>query len=668
LSTPPYEVAKKGVATIRDYFKRINMQGTDHLNEAKIIVVGSPEVGKTSLVNKVKNPSYVLQPKEAYTRGINIVQWDCSSTEKNKIIHVGIWDFGGQQLYYSTHTFFLTKRSLYILVLDARKDDCTYSDWLNLIRSLSDKSPLIIVFNEKDDLKLDITENDLRMEYPNIVGIYSTNLATNEGLPELTAGIVSAVIQLKHLNDTLPKSWISVKERLRVEKREFIEFKEFRRICSLCGIDDKDEKECLNISSYLHDLGICFHYTKDPLLAKKVFLKPEWCTEAAYSLLDNKIIREQHGFFNDETVALIWKEMKLNENRAELINLMIEFKLCFRLRESRDKFIAPLLLTKEKPQYQWDDEDNFNIRIEYEFMPQGLISTLIAKMNDHIESPELVWKTGVILRKNGTKAEVIENNRKRFVSIKVHGPDKKEFFGAIDYVFDGIHGQLDDFSFKKMIACHCPRCLSANDPYFFEYDIIRDLFNAGVKTQKCGKKPFHDVDLSIIIGEYIQGQNPIQKPGQGVIDTIKNTKVFIVHGHDNSAKSEVARFLEQLDLEPVILNEQANGGKTIIEKIEMYSEASFAVVLYTPCDLGSEAGIQNQHKYRARQNVVFEHGYLMCKLGRCNVALIIKGDIEKPSDIADATYITMDNGRGWQIELAKELKKSNFKIDFNKVL
>lgn len=141
-------------------------------------------------------------------------------------------------------------------------------------------------------------------------------------------------------------------------------------------------------------------------------------------------------------------------------------------------------------------------------------------------------------------------------------------------------------------------------------------------------------------------------------------KVFIVHGRDNEAKQEVSRFIEKLGLEAIILHEQASAGMTIIEKIEHYSnDADFAVVLYTACDHGRGVHESNiPPKNRARQNVVFEHGYLMSKLGRENVCSLVKGDIETPNDISGVVYVAMDEYGAWKNEVAKELKACGYSI------
>lgn len=149
--------------------------------------------------------------------------------------------------------------------------------------------------------------------------------------------------------------------------------------------------------------------------------------------------------------------------------------------------------------------------------------------------------------------------------------------------------------------------------------------------------------------------------------SMDKSKVFIVHGHDNAAKSEAARFVENLGFKAIILHEQASSGHTIIEKIEENTNVGFGIVLYTPCDLGASKGEKDHLKPRARQNVIFEHGYLIGKIGRENVCALVKGDIETPNDISGVVYIKMDEGDGWKLAVAKEMKKSGYDVDLNKI-
>lgn len=130
----------------------------------------------------------------------------------------------------------------------------------------------------------------------------------------------------------------------------------------------------------------------------------------------------------------------------------------------------------------------------------------------------------------------------------------------------------------------------------------------------------------------------------------------------------MARTLEKAGFKAIILHEQPDGGRTIIEKIEKYTDVAFAVVLYTECDLGrSKNDDAKTEKYRARQNVVFEHGYLIGKLGRSRVCAFVKGDVETPGDISGVVYTIMDSSGAWKMQLGNNMKDVGIDVDLNKL-
>ena len=145
-------------------------------------------------------------------------------------------------------------------------------------------------------------------------------------------------------------------------------------------------------------------------------------------------------------------------------------------------------------------------------------------------------------------------------------------------------------------------------------------------------------------------------------------RVFVIHGHDEAARQAVARFLKNLELEPIILHEQSSRGRTIIEKFEQHAEVGFVVALLTPDDVGARKGEENNLNPRARQNVIFEFGYLIGKLSRKRVCALVKGNVEKPSDYDGVLYIPLDDSGGWKMELIKELKAAGFDVDANKAV
>jgi predicted nucleotide-binding protein len=144
-------------------------------------------------------------------------------------------------------------------------------------------------------------------------------------------------------------------------------------------------------------------------------------------------------------------------------------------------------------------------------------------------------------------------------------------------------------------------------------------------------------------------------------------KVFVVHGRDEGAKQSVARFLEKLDLEPIILHDQPNQGRTILEKFVDCSNVAFAVVIFTPDDVGAAAEDKGNLLPRARQNVVFELGFFMGKMGRSRVCVLHMGSVEILSDYQGVLYVPMDKAGAWKTALARELRQAGIKVDLNKV-
>ncbi len=160
--------------------------------------------------------------------------------------------------------------------------------------------------------------------------------------------------------------------------------------------------------------------------------------------------------------------------------------------------------------------------------------------------------------------------------------------------------------------------------------------------------------------------NEVSTAGSSTVESVASREVFLIHGRDEGVRDKVARFLGQLELEPVILAEQASQGKTIIEKFEDHAQVGFAIALLTPDDTGSLSNDVDTPRPRARQNVIFELGYFIGRLGREGVCALTKGDVEVPSDYSGVVYIPMDDGDGWEVKLVRELKAAGLTFDANR--
>lgn len=203
----------------------------------------------------------------------------------------------------------------------------------------------------------------------------------------------------------------------------------------------------------------------------------------------------------------------------------------------------------------------------------------------------------------------------------------------------------------------------ANDPNY-ALSFSHDFFNSGRKIIAS----IHALTGQLIIPFVRDYKNYVQSKGstETVLKQPFSRKIFIVHGHDDGARETVARFLERIGLEAVILHEQANQGRTIIEKVVANSDVGFAVVLLTPDDEGCVKG--GTPEPRARQNVLLELGYFIGRLGRDKVCALKRGTLEIPSDFAGVVWETMDNNGGWKQALARELEAAGHSIDWNRVM
>ncbi len=163
----------------------------------------------------------------------------------------------------------------------------------------------------------------------------------------------------------------------------------------------------------------------------------------------------------------------------------------------------------------------------------------------------------------------------------------------------------------------------------------------------------------------LRGGAAISRPGPAPT----GRRIFLVHGHDQAVLQEVARFLERVDQDVIILREQPNRGRTIIEKFEDYSNVGFAVILLTPDDRGGPAPSSSDEQHpRARQNVILELGYFLGRLGRSRVCALYREGVEIPSDYSGVLYVKLDPEGGWRLQLAKELKAAGLLVDMNKAL
>jgi internalin A len=524
LESPPIEIAEQGIEAIREYFRQLQEAGTDYIYEAKLLILGEAGAGKTTLAKKIDNRDYQLLEDEDSTRGIDIIQWDFN-LDNQKQFRVNIWDFGGQEIYHATHQFFLTKRSLYILLADSRKEDTDFYYWLNVVGLLSENSPLLIIKNEKQDRQQDINETALRGQFSNLKETLATNLASNRGLDSIITNIKHYIKTLPHIGQALPKTWVKVRQTLEDDRRNHISLDEYLQICEQNGFKLRQDK--LQLSGYLHDLGVCLHFQDEEysILYKTVILKPEWGTDAVYKVLDNPKVVKKLGCFTRKDLDIIWQEEKYVSIRGELLELMKKFQLCYEIPGNKDKFIAPQLLSENQPEYDWDNSNNLILRYKYpDFMPKGIITRFIVVMHQYIDQQKYVWKSGVILnkdntqkdntKKDNTKAEVIEYYGKRQIQIRIAGASKRNLMTIVIHELDKINDSYKTLNYQKLIPCNCKVCELSQNPYEYEFNKLQERIDNNKLKIECGNPPYQEIEVLSLIENTIDINQLISKEKQ----------------------------------------------------------------------------------------------------------------------------------------------------------
>jgi internalin A len=446
-------VATAKPASILDYY--FNTRAVSRpLNEAKLILVGRGGVGKTSLVNRLVRGTF--SAKESKTEGIAITPWRID-VGKDKV-RLNIWDFGGQEIMHATHRFFLTKRSLYLLVINAREgeQDGNVEYWLRMIESFGADSPVLVVINKIKDHVFDLNRRGLQAKFPRILGFIQTDCDAEVGLDELRAAIVRETDKLEHLRDPFPASWFKVKDRLaelpKAEGQNFIPFARYQEICEASGITEAASQETL--VSFLHDLGIVVNFRDDPRLAETHVLNPEWVTNGIYRILNAETLSRKHGELRlTDLGEILDKKQYPRSMHLYLVDLMRKFELCYEFYGSDGHYLVPELLGKAEPDLaEFEALDVLRFEYRYNVIPEGLLPRFIVRARA-LNRDLARWRTGVVLEWEGNRALVRADLQDRRVSIVVIGPaaGRRRLLSVVRADLEHIHRTITQLQVTELV-------------------------------------------------------------------------------------------------------------------------------------------------------------------------------------------------------------------------
>jgi internalin A len=516
LTNPPSVIAAQGNDAILNYFTERAQDEVDHLYEAKMLILGEGGAGKTSLLRRLYNPGDALPTEQETTRGIEIHKHEFKM-KNGRTFRLNVWDFGGQQIYHATHQFFLTHRSLYVLVDDTRKDHNSVSDegfkyWLELIEVFGGHSPTLIFQNEKGDRSKSIDFGGIKKRYDNVKDLYAGNLDRRNAVRKLREGIEFYAANLSHVGDELPSRWIKVREEIEAlaASKPYISVEKYFEIYS--GRIVRDEAKALRLSRYLHDLGVFLHFQDDPLLGRTVILRNEWATNAAFRILDDEEIRKRMGRFNRDDCARLWKDSEYAQMHPELLALMQNFELCYELRDSgQTSWLAPQLLPPAKPEGlgNWAGPKDLILRYKYEFLPKGIISRLTVRLHRFVKDPEKAWTTGVIFERDHAAAMVEILPKGNEIELRARGPEHKALLSVIAADLDALNDSFKGLRDKvdKHIPCNCKVCRLSSMPQFFEQKALVRRKEHGILKVQC-EISFEDVDVIEVLDGIKTGRPP----------------------------------------------------------------------------------------------------------------------------------------------------------------
>ena len=449
LVSPPIEIAEEGIEAIREYFAEVEGE-TKEAAEVKVILVGEGASGKTSLTRCLRGEQF--NPHEATTHGIRIKRWQlaCSCRE----LCCNLWDFGGQEIMHATHQFFLSRRSLYVLVLDGRRDERP-EYWLRYIETFGGGSPVLVVLNKYDtNPSFDLNQPFLREKYPFIVDFYRTSCSRPYGIEEFRQALLEELDKVPLTKNRWPAAWFQAKERLEQMNEPRISYEKFEGILADAGVKGESTRNVL--AAFLHDLGIVIHFDTFELKDHHV-LDPKWVTGAVYKIINAPRIAEAEGLLRLDELEQILHWQEGDEYRywpadhVYIIELMKQFELCYELPDGQ--VLIPQLLGVSEPAFAFDDSKALRFVLHYEdFLPPSIMPRFIVKRHQEITG-NLRWRSGVVLAhpQLDARAVVRADNEARRIHIAVTGKERKVFLALIWLTFRELHTGFEGLKVSERI-------------------------------------------------------------------------------------------------------------------------------------------------------------------------------------------------------------------------
>ncbi len=522
LESPPMEIVKNGREAILEYFREIEAGERIPLNEVKVVLIGNGEAGKTNLVRRFFGEQFVLAHDK--TDGVSIRHDEYEVHDKKIKVHY--WDFGGQEIMHSTHQFFLTKKTVYILVLDARKDERP-ENWLGMVKTFADDSPVFVVMNKIDQNEhAEMDRKNLNDKYPSIKNhFFRISCNTGEGIEDLKNRLKEVLYDMPSMKSYWSQAWTNIKIKMETSPDNYINYEDYVRFCEEEKLSETSSKVLLG---YLHNLGLILHFEDIP--DKKV-LKASWVTEGIYKIINysGNLSDSDKAVVNTLTDLpnILDPKKYLPSSYDYLVKLMKKFELCYSVSEH--KILIPDRLSIEEPDHLFDKSKSLQFVFEYkDYLPPNVIVRFIVEKNHEIYKNQQ-WKSGVILYHENFKcySYIRSDSSEKRLYVYVSGDRQRDCFTPI---WNSIKNINKDYKTEIQEKIPIPKT-----KHLIQYQALLNYEKKGELRPYIG-----EIDQNINVTELLNGyESPavrkerLEKETSPTIIVNEGGKVILTEGGDN---------------------------------------------------------------------------------------------------------------------------------------
>ncbi|MBR7836022.1 hypothetical protein KDL01_22290 [Actinospica durhamensis] len=470
MKNPPPEVMDQGSEAILAYLRARTARAPIRQWASKLLIVGEATVGKTSLAKQLTGGRY--DPNEGQTHGVHIDPLALvHPSEPDITMQIRVWDFGGQLEYRATQRFYLTDRSLFILVWNARARwrDGKVTAWLDVIAARAPQSPILIVATHGDEPSAATLPSDLRARYPQIAGVFTVDSSTGNGIGELEAAVREQAAELPLMGTTWPASWAAAGDAVRALPGYTATARHVWQSMEAAGVDDQTGRQV--IARSLHDLGDIVYFADDPELAKKMILHPSWLDARISAVLDSQVVADARGMLSRAERDRIWGDLDDPDLSDRLVRMMERFDLAYRIGDAETSDMVALIverLDEARPpaaDVMWaqagQEPDFRELGIAYQLKSRqaGIPTWFIAR--EHRYTTGVHWAHGALLHDRDPAhpswAMLVDDGREQpTIELRVRGRFPVRFLSVLAEAFERILDQrYPGLLEQRLVPCIC---------------------------------------------------------------------------------------------------------------------------------------------------------------------------------------------------------------------